>query len=31
LGHPEDFDLQPFRRLLSNAVFWALNLPVPKK
>jgi type 1 glutamine amidotransferase len=30
LGHPDDFKLPAFRRLLINAVFWALNKPVPK-
>lgn len=29
LGHPDDFELEPFRRLLINAVFWALGRPVP--
>ena len=25
LGHPGDFDRPEFRRLLKNAVFWALD------
>jgi type 1 glutamine amidotransferase len=29
LGHIEDFDEPGFRRLLTNAVFWALDRPVP--
>jgi type 1 glutamine amidotransferase/nicotinamidase-related amidase len=29
LGHPEDFDNPNFRRLLLNAVNWALAQPVP--
>jgi type 1 glutamine amidotransferase len=30
LGHPDDFKKPQFRRLLINAVFWAMNKPVPK-
>ncbi len=30
LGHPDDFENPQFRRLLINAVFWAMNKPVPK-
>ena len=30
LGHPDDFKNPQFRRLLINAVFWAMNKPVPK-
>ena len=30
LGHPDDFKNAPFRRMLINAVFWAINKPVPK-
>jgi len=29
LGHPDDFKNAPFRRMLVNAVFWAMNKPVP--
>jgi nicotinamidase-related amidase/type 1 glutamine amidotransferase len=29
LGHPKDFDLPDFQRLLRNAVYWAANLPTP--
>ena len=28
LGHPEDFQLPQFNRLLENAVHWALAMPV---
>ena len=31
LGHPDDFRNVSFRRLLINAVFWAMNKPVPKE
>lgn len=30
LGHPDDFKKASFRRLLINAVFWAMNKPIPK-
>jgi type 1 glutamine amidotransferase/nicotinamidase-related amidase len=30
LGHPDDFKNLQFRRLLINAVFWAMDKPVPK-
>ena len=30
LGHPDDFKNAPFRRMLLNAVFWAMNKPIPK-
>ena len=32
LGHPDDFQGKdpPFVRLLTNAIFWAMNQPVPK-
>ena len=30
LGHPDDFQNAPFRRMLINAVFWAMNKPIPK-
>jgi len=30
LGHPDDFKNPPFRKLLINAVFWALGQPVPE-
>lgn len=29
LGHPKDFDHPAFRNLLVNAIYWALDLPVP--
>jgi len=31
LGHPDDFGNAQFRRLLINAVFWAMDKPVPKE
>jgi type 1 glutamine amidotransferase len=31
LGHPEDFDQEPFQRLVINALHWAAGKPVPKK
>ena len=30
LGHPEDFGLEPFQRLVINAIHWASGKPVPK-
>ncbi len=29
MGHPEDFQSEPFQRLVVNAIFWALNRPPP--
>jgi type 1 glutamine amidotransferase/nicotinamidase-related amidase len=29
LGHPDDFKLVWFRRMLTNAMFWALDRPAP--
>jgi type 1 glutamine amidotransferase len=29
LGHPKDFDHPAFRAMLVNAIFWALDRPVP--
>ncbi|MFZ2146775.1 MAG: ThuA domain-containing protein [Sedimentisphaerales bacterium] len=31
LGHPDDFQNAQFRQLLINAVFWAMNKPVPEQ
>jgi hypothetical protein len=31
LGHPEDFDQEPFQHLVINAMHWAAGKPVPKK
>jgi type 1 glutamine amidotransferase len=31
LGHPEDFDLEPFQRLVINSIHWAAGKPAPKK
>jgi type 1 glutamine amidotransferase len=30
LGHPDDFKDAAFRRLLINAIYWALNKPAPE-
>ncbi len=29
LGHPDDFAMPEFRRLLRNGIFWALSLEIP--
>jgi type 1 glutamine amidotransferase len=29
MGHPEDFQVESFQRLVVNAIFWALNRPPP--
>ncbi|QMW00773.1 ThuA domain-containing protein [Spirosoma foliorum] len=31
LGHPEDFQVESFQRLVINAIHWELGLPIPKK
>ena len=31
LGNPRDFNIQPFRRLLLNAIFWAADREIPEK
>jgi len=31
LGHPDDFRAPSFHRLLVNAVFWAIDRPVPRR
>jgi type 1 glutamine amidotransferase len=31
MGHPEDFSVEPFQRLVINGIHWALNKPVPDK
>lgn len=31
LGHPEDFNQEPFQRIVINAIHWASGKPVPKK
>ena len=31
MGHPADFSVEAFQRLLINAVHWILSKPVPKK
>jgi type 1 glutamine amidotransferase len=30
LGHPEDFEVEAFQRLVINGIHWALGKPVPK-
>ena len=29
LGHPKDFETEPFKQLVVNAIYWALNQSVP--
>ena len=31
LGHVDDFQTPQFRRLLVNAIYWAMDKPVPEK
>jgi type 1 glutamine amidotransferase len=31
MGHPEDFSVEPFQRLVVNGVHWALGKTIPKK
>ncbi|MGI8784577.1 MAG: ThuA domain-containing protein [Acidobacteriota bacterium] len=31
LGHPEDFGVEAFQRLVVNAIHWALDKPIPKQ
>ena len=31
MGHPEDFRVEPFQRLLINGIHWALGRPVPQQ
>ncbi|PHX73800.1 MAG: hypothetical protein CK547_06505 [Chitinophagaceae bacterium] len=31
MGHPEDFDQEPFQHLLINAIHWTAGKPIPKK
>ena len=31
LGHPEDFDQEPFQRLVINAFHWVAGKPIPKR
>lgn len=31
MGHPEDFRVEPFQRLLINGIHWALGRPVPER
>src|SRR5262249_40671113 len=31
LGHPEDFQVEAFQRLVLNAIYWTLGQPVPER
>lgn len=31
MGHPDDFQVESFQRLVINAIHWSLNKPVPEK
>ncbi|SOD80040.1 ThuA domain-containing protein [Spirosoma fluviale] len=31
LGHPEDFQVESFQRLVINAIHWELGKPIPKR
>ena len=31
LGHPEDFQVAAFQRLVINAIHWALGRPIPER
>ncbi|RFZ93995.1 hypothetical protein D0C36_00060 [Mucilaginibacter conchicola] len=31
LGHPQDFEAEPFQRLVINAIHWAAGKPVPRE
>ena len=31
MGHPEDFDVEPFQHLVINAIHWAAGKTIPKK
>lgn len=31
LGHPEDFQVEAFQRLVINGIHWAVGKPIPKK
>ena len=31
MGHPEDFSVEPFQRVVINAIHWELGLKVPSK
>jgi len=31
LGHPDDFNVASFQRLLINAIHWTVGKPIPKK
>lgn len=31
MGHPEDFSVEPFQRMVVNAIHWELGLKVPSK
>ena len=31
MGHPEDFAVEAFQRLVVNAIYWELGKKIPKK
>ena len=31
MGHPEDFSVESFQRIVVNEIHWTLGKPVPKK
>jgi len=31
MGHPEDFRIEPFQRLIINGILWAAGKPIPAK
>lgn len=31
MGHPEDFQVEAFQRLIINSIHWAMDKPIPKK
>jgi type 1 glutamine amidotransferase len=31
MGHPEDFQVEAFQRLVVNGILWAVGMPVPEK
>jgi type 1 glutamine amidotransferase len=31
LGHPEEFSVEPFQRLVINGIHWVLEVPVPEQ
>jgi hypothetical protein len=31
MGHPQDFSVESFQRLVINAIHWTLGIPVPQQ